>query len=117
MSRWRNYLCQEKFSNHLCHLRGQERRDRITDLMILLRAVAAEKIVVWKRLQPGGLTNREASTLKRIRVYEVMAVLRDMGRNRGGWSVPKLHFETVDKHTVRILTISLVNAYVLMVGQ
>ena len=52
--------------------------------MKLLRSVALKKVVVWERLEAGGLPDRQAATLGRIRMNEVVAVLGDVARDRRG---------------------------------
>ena len=51
-------------------LTGQPRRNRVADLMVLLRSVSLEEVVVRKRLQSRGFANGEAAALRGIRVDE-----------------------------------------------
>ena len=55
-----------------------ERWNRISNLNILLRPVAEEQVVVREGLQPGGLAHRQATTLRRVWMNEVVPVFRDV---------------------------------------
>ena len=68
--------------HNLGNLACQIGRYGIADLMVLLRSVPAEEIVVGERLKPCCLAHRQAATLHRIRMDEVMPVLGDVRGNR-----------------------------------
>ena len=70
-------------------------RNGIADLHILLRAATLEEIVVRKGLEAGGLSYRETSALGRVGVDEIVAVLRNVTRDRGRRAVAQLHPEAV----------------------
>lgn len=74
---------------------GEEGRDGISDLDILLGAVAAEQIVVREGLKSSRFPNREASALHWIRVNKVVSVLADMACDRGTRSIPGLDGEAI----------------------
>ena len=71
------------------------RRHRITYLDVLLRASAAEEIVVREGLKPRGLSYRETPTLTRVRMYEVVTVLRDVAGDRGRRAIRKLYAKPI----------------------
>ncbi len=63
----------------------KQRRHGIADLVVLLCTISLEEIVVWECLQSSCLSYREAATLPRVRVNEVVAVFGDVashGRTR-----------------------------------
>ena len=75
--------CREEVQDDRRDLLGEPRRNCVADLCVLFRAIALEKVVIRKRLKTGGLSHRQAATLGRIGMDEVMPVLGDMGDNRG----------------------------------
>ncbi len=68
----------DQAAHRLRDLVGQIWRHGVADLMILLRARAAEKVIVREGLQPGSLADSQRATLSRIRVNEIVAVFRDV---------------------------------------
>ena len=72
-----------------------ERGHSVADLNKLLRAVAPEKIVVRKRLEPGSLSDCQAAALSGIGMNEIVAVLGDMACDCSCWALPELNPETV----------------------
>ena len=59
----------------LGNLMREQWRNGISYLMILLRTIALKKIVIRESLKPGGLTYGKATTLLRIRMDKIVAVL------------------------------------------
>ena len=70
---------------------GKIRRDGVSHLHVLLRAVAMEEVVVGERLESGHLPHGETANLTRIGMNEVVAVLGEVARDRGAGAVAKLH--------------------------
>ncbi len=89
--------------NDFRELPRQERRNRVSDLLVLFGAWANEKVVVRKGLKPGSLSDRETPALQRIRVNKVMAILGDMRCHCRGRFVFHLHTESVRKSKVVFL--------------
>lgn len=87
----------EEFVNQSGYLECEERRHGVSDLMVLLRAGSGKKVVVGKGLQARRLPNSEAATLHRVGVNEVMAILGDVGGDRGGGAATELHAKPVVK--------------------
>ena len=48
------------------NLPREQRRDCVADLFVLFGARPLETVVVGERLQPGGLTDGKAATLRRV---------------------------------------------------
>ena len=78
----RNLVCEKRWHG-------------IADLNILFGSIALKKIVVGKCLQARRFPDRQAATLKRVRVDEIMPVLRDMAGDRGRWLAPELNPKSV----------------------
>jgi hypothetical protein len=74
---------------------GQVGWHGISDLNVLLSPIALKKIIVRKRLKPGGFPHCETSALKRIRVNEVVAILGDVRGNRCRRLLPNLYPESI----------------------
>ena len=64
----------KKAEDDLRNLFGQKRRNRISDLNILLCSVSHEEVVIGKCLNPGCFSDRKAATLGRVIVNEIMAI-------------------------------------------
>src|SRR5262245_49368031 len=82
----------------LCNSICDQRRDSVTDLMVLCRARAFKKVVVRKCLCPSRLPDGEASALCRIVMNVVVAVLRDVGSDGRGGPVRKLNAKPIREH-------------------
>jgi len=76
----------------------EERWHGVPDLHILLRSVTEKQIVIREGLKPGGLAYGEAAALRWIRVDEVVAVLRDVARDRARGLPGQLDPEAVVEH-------------------
>lgn len=63
---------------------GEQRGYSITHLFVLRGSSASEEIIVRKCLQACSFPYREASTLLRIIVYEIVPVLCDVRSDGGG---------------------------------
>ena len=66
-------------------LAREERRHDIPDLNILLCPIPEEQVIVGKGLKASSLANSEATALSRIRMDEIMSILRYVacyGRSR-----------------------------------
>ena len=70
---------------------GKIRRDGVSHLHVLLRAVAMEEVVVRERLESGHLPHGETADLTRIGMNKVVAVLGEVAGDRGAGAVSKLH--------------------------
>ena len=70
---------------------GEERWNGVAHLNVLLRARAMKEVVVRKRLETCYLSHGEAPALTRIRMNEVVAVLRQVTRDRCARPVGELH--------------------------
>ena len=81
----------------------QERRNRVSDLLVLFGARANEEVIVRKGLKPGSLPHREAPALQRIRMNKVMAVLGDMRCHCRRRLVFHLYTESIRKSDVTFL--------------
>ena len=76
---------------------GQEGRDGISNLLVLLRPWPLKKVIIGKRLYTGRLTNRETPTLFRVIMDKVMPIFGYMrGDGRRGPS-SYLDAETIIK--------------------
>lgn len=76
-------------------LPSEERRYRITDLLVLQRSRTAEEVVIWEGLETGSLADRQASALGRIVVNIVVSILRDVRCHRCGGFPPQLNSKSV----------------------
>jgi hypothetical protein len=72
---------KENVPHNLRNLAGEERRNRVPDLAVLIRSCAFEKVVVRKRLEPSGFADGEAPALKRVWMNEIVPVLGDVRGN------------------------------------
>ena len=54
---------------------GQHGWDSIADLNVLLGPVSFEKIIIWESLDSGRFSYRKTTTLFRVIVNEIVAVL------------------------------------------
>jgi hypothetical protein len=64
-------------------------------LAVLFSPGSTEQVVVRERLQARGLPNRQASTLRRIEVYVVVAIFADVARDGRRETVCNLHTKPV----------------------
>ena len=64
------------------YLLGQEWRDCVSNLNVLLAPVTLEEIVIGKRLKAGSLPDGQAPTLSRIRMNVIVSILGDMTCDR-----------------------------------
>lgn len=64
-------------------LQREKGRYCVSNLNVLLSTAAVEEVVVRKSLKARCFPYREAPTLSRIRVNEVVAILGDMARDGG----------------------------------
>ena len=69
----------------------QERRNGVAHLNVLLRAGPMEEVVVRKRLETRHFPHGEAPALTRVRMNEIVAVLRQVTRDRCARAIGKLH--------------------------
>ena len=94
----------------LRNLYSEERWYRVSNLFVLLSAVAAEDIVIRERLKSRGFSRCHASTLQRVIVDVVVAILRDVTDNRSRRLVAELNPETISKvvMTKRLAHVSMV---------
>ena len=77
------------------NLVGKQRWDCVSNLVVLLCAVALKEIVVGKRLKPGGFPDGQTSALPGIGMYEVVPILRNVAGNSGAGHVRTLNPESV----------------------
>lgn len=78
-------------------LQRQEWGYRIAHLSILLGSIPKEYVVIGESLQSRGFAHRQASALERIRVNEVMPILRDMARHGAGRQIARLTPEAISE--------------------
>ena len=76
---------------------GQEWRDSISHLVILLRTIALEKVVVGERLQACCLPNRQAPALGGLGMNVVVPILGNMGHDCCRWLIAQLNTESINK--------------------
>lgn len=107
----------EQLRHYAGNLTGEVGRDSIADLMILLRAIAAEIVIIGERLQPRCFADREASALQRVRMDEIVPVLRDVRRDCRGGLIPDLHLEAVTEAFSGSQPVSLVMSDVAVPGK
>lgn len=92
----------EHVPHDLCDTLRKERGHGVTDLDVLLRARAAEEIVVWKRLKACALAHRETSALGRVGMNEAMPVLGNVARDRGRRTALDLHTKAIGEISVAV---------------
>ena len=78
-----------------CDLPREKGRDRVSNLYVLLGAVAMKEVVVGEGLESRRLPHGEAPDLTRIGMNEVMTVLREVARNRGTGAIAELYPKAV----------------------
>jgi hypothetical protein len=64
--------------NNLANLLCEQGWNCVSHLNILGCTRSAEEIIVWKSLQPSGLSNSQTAALQRIGVNIIVPVLGDM---------------------------------------
>lgn len=86
---------RKEIEDNRCYLSGEPRRNRVAYLRVLFRAVTLKKVVIRERLKAGGFTHRQATTLGRVGMDEVMTIFGDMGYNSGRWLSGNLDPEAI----------------------
>jgi hypothetical protein len=89
----------ERCVDQRCDLACQERWDCISNLDVLLCPVAEEQVVVREGLQPGGLADCQAATLRRVWMDEVVPVFGDVACHGSCSFMGQLNPETVAEDT------------------
>ena len=100
--------CREEVEDDRRDLPGEPRRNCVANLCVLFRAIALEEVVIRKRLKAGGISHRQAATLGRVGMDEVMPVLGDVGDNRGLWVPGNLDPEAVFEWDVHIVHVAVI---------
>ena len=81
---FRNLICQKWWHG-------------ITDLLVLGCAVPLKEVIIGEGLQTRGFADRQAAALLKIRVNEIMAILRYMRRDGRRGMIIQLDTETIRK--------------------
>ena len=63
--------------------------------LVLRGSFTLKKVIVWERLKSRRLADSQTAALGRLRVDEIMAVLGNVRRDRGGGAVCHLHAKPV----------------------
>ena len=82
-------------------LPGEERRNRVTNLSVLIGHPAFKKIIVRECLQPGRFPHTQAAALFRIIVDVVVPILSNMGGDGRCGPRTNLDPESVHKRVTR----------------
>src|SRR4051812_39269851 len=77
---------------------GKERRHGVSNLLILRGSGAEKAVIVGECLDSGGLPDRQAAALRRVGVYVVVAVLRNVRRDRRRGTVRQLDPKAIREH-------------------
>jgi hypothetical protein len=72
-------LLIEDAIDDICYPVGKQGWYGVADLDVLRASWSLEEVVVGKGLQSGGFPYREAAALRRVKVYEMVPVLRQVG--------------------------------------
>lgn len=88
--------------DRLRDLIGEERRDSVPNLPVLLGSGTLEEIVIRESLKASGLSHCQAPALRRVGVDEVVTVFGDVADDRRRGGIPQLNAKTIGKSRVAI---------------